>query len=60
MITTGRNATKLTITDTIYGIRTHTPGASVSYVLRIGKLRITLGKVCRLDWMRVTRNSPVI
>lgn len=52
MITTGRNATKLTITDTIYGIKTHTPGACVSFVIRLHKLRITLGKVCRLDWMR--------
>lgn len=57
MITRYSTMTKLTISDTWYAFKTHISGARVSCVLRMGNLRITLGKVCRVDWMRRTASS---
>lgn len=50
-VTRGKNMTKANLCDTVYAMKTHVPGANVSYVMRMGKLRVTLGKVCRVAWM---------
>ena len=47
MITHYSTMTKLTLAPTWYAFKTDR-----SFVLRMGHLRITLGKVCRVDWMR--------
>lgn len=54
MITRYSTMTKISLSDTWYALKTHISAARVSYVLRLGNLRITLGKVCRVDWMQRT------